>query len=277
MSNPAGRRGKSFNIFVQKGDHTLNQAHQELQQVPVVSIFGIPFSKMAMRETVAYLTLVIKRRDSIQVITANPIMVMAAVHDPQYKRVMQQADLIVPDGTGVVWAANYVGQPVAERVTGFELLHELFRVGETERWSVFMLGTSSEVIEEAALRLRHQYPAVNIVGVRDGYFGPDQDEEVVAQIRAANPDILFVARGADTQEPWIARYRHQLGVPLMMGVGGSFDVISGKMKRAPKLFQKLRLEWFYRLLKEPSRFKRMLALPKFAWKVIREKENVTKP
>lgn len=107
-------------------------------------------------------------------------------------------------------------------------------------------------------------------------FGPKEDEAVIAAIREANPDLLFVARGADTQEPWIGKYKEQLGVPVMMGVGGSFDVISGRTKRAPKLFQKLRAEWLYRLLKEPSRYKRMLALPKFAAKVMREKENVTK-
>lgn len=99
---------------------------------------------------------------------------------------------------------------------------------------------------------------------------------MIAAIREANPDLLFVARGADTQEPWIGKYKEKLGVPVMMGVGGSFDVISGKTKRAPKLFQKLRAEWLYRLLKEPTRYKRMLALPKFAVKVMREKENVTK-
>lgn len=190
--------------------------------------------------------------------------------------VMKQAELIVPDGTGVVWAANYVGHPVPERVAGFDLLHELLAAGENYHWKVYLLGSTSEVIQATAKRVHELYPAITVCGKRDGFFGPKEDEAVIAAIREANPDLLFVARGADTQEPWIGKYKEQLGVPVMMGVGGSFDVISGRTKRAPKLFQKLRAEWLYRLLKEPSRYKRMLALPKFAAKVMREKENVTK-
>jgi len=121
-----------------------------------------------------------------------------------------------------------------------------------------------------------QYPGADFVGYRDGFFGPEQDQEVVASIREKKPHLLFVARSADNQDMWIHQHRGQLDIPLMMGVGGSIDVVSGKAKRAPRLFQKLRLEWFYRLAKEPFRYKRMLALPKFVWKVLRghEKSNV---
>ncbi|WP_156889468.1 WecB/TagA/CpsF family glycosyltransferase [Paenibacillus harenae] len=232
---------------------------------------------MNMEETVDYLTKAIEERRPTHIITANPIMVMAAVEDPKYGAMMRRADLIVPDGAGVVWAANYVGHPVAERVTGFELLHRLFERGESRRWKAYLLGTSQEIIEAAAEKLQLQYPQVRIVGVRNGFFGPEQDEEVVEAIRQAAPDLLFVARGAETQEPWIAKYKQRLGVPLIMGVGGTFDIVSGKLKRAPVIFQKLRLEWFYRLLQEPKRYKRMLVLPKFVVKVLRDKENVTKP
>ncbi|WP_082360986.1 WecB/TagA/CpsF family glycosyltransferase [Bacillus sp. FJAT-28004] len=230
-----------------------------------------------MDETVNYLIEAIEGRQVTHVITANPIMIMSAVEDPNYSAMIRRADLIVPDGAGVVWAAKYVGQPVAERVTGFDLLHRLLQEGETRKWKAYLLGTSQEIIEAAAEKLQLQYPQVKIVGYRNGFFGPDQDEEVVEEIRAAAPDLLFVARGADTQEPWIVKYKHKLGVPLIMGVGGSFDVVSGKLKRAPDIFQKLRLEWFYRLLQEPKRYKRMLVLPKFVVKVVRDKENVTKP
>ncbi|WP_098749215.1 WecB/TagA/CpsF family glycosyltransferase [Paenibacillus sp. EZ-K15] len=243
---------------------------------PTVSVFEIPFSKLSMKDTVKFLTEAVQSRQPHHVITANPIMVMTAVNHPEYKQMMQNAEIIVPDGTGIVWAASVGGEPLEGRVTGFELLHELLKVGETYRWKFFLLGTTSEVIQEAAERLQMQYPAAIICGYRDGFFGPDEDAAVIEQIRAASPDILFVARGADTQEPWIAQHKQSLQVPVVMGVGGSFDIISGKLKRAPKVFQKLRLEWFYRLLKEPTRYKRMLALPKFVVKVLREKENVTK-
>ncbi|WP_407944629.1 WecB/TagA/CpsF family glycosyltransferase [Paenibacillus swuensis] len=231
---------------------------------------------MNMQQTVNHLTDRILSRQVTQVITANPIMVMSALESPEYMAMMKRAELVVPDGTGVVWAAKHVGNPVAERVPGFELLHHLLRVGESQGWKVYLLGSSPEIVRETYDRLRAQFPKVSFVGYRDGFFGASEDAEVIRAIRETNPDLLFVARGADTQEPWIARYKQELNVPLIMGVGGSFDVISGKTKRAPAAFQKLHLEWFYRLLKEPTRYKRMLALPKFAVKVLRDKENVQK-
>ncbi|KQX60188.1 WecB/TagA/CpsF family glycosyltransferase [Paenibacillus sp. Root444D2] len=245
--------------------------------IPKVRIYGVPISKMGMDQTVAYLTNVIEQRQPHQVITANPIMVMAAQDDPAYLSMMQRAELIVPDGTGVVWAAKYVGEPVVERVPGYDLIHELMKVGESKSWKVYLLGASNEVIQAAAEKLRTAYPGIKLVGVRDGYFKDDQDAEVIQEIVDAAPDILLVGRSAANQEPWIGKYKQQIGVPVMMGVGGSFDVLSGKLKRAPILFQKLRLEWFYRLMQEPWRYKRMLLLPQFALKVMRDKEKVTKP
>lgn len=244
--------------------------------VPTVSVFGIPVCKWGMRDTVEYLSQVVASGTPHQIITANPIMIMSALESPEYKQMMQAAELIVPDGSGVVWAAQKGGDPVAERVAGIDLLHELLLQGVKEQWRVYLLGSTPEVIEETAGRLSRQYPGLIIAGYRDGYFGPEQDEEVVQAIKEAAPHLLFVARGADTQEPWIAKYKQSLGVPIMMGVGGSFDVISGKTKRAPLVFQKLRLEWLYRLLRQPSRLPRMLALPKFTVRVMREGENLTK-
>ncbi|WP_084463368.1 WecB/TagA/CpsF family glycosyltransferase [Paenibacillus forsythiae] len=230
---------------------------------------------MDMKETVAYLTEAIRLRSPHQVITANPIMVMTALDNPAYMDIMTSAELVVPDGTGVVWAAERSGSPVKERVAGFDLLHELMRVGESYHWRVYLLGSTPEVIQETANRMQLQYPGIIIAGFRDGFFGAEEDEAVIAGILETKPDLLFVARGADTQEPWIAKHKSRLAIPVMMGVGGSFDVISGKTKRAPLAFQKLRLEWFYRLIKEPTRYRRMLALPKFAVKVIWERDRVT--
>ncbi|MCL6601891.1 MAG: WecB/TagA/CpsF family glycosyltransferase [Paenibacillus sp.] len=247
-----------------------------MNSLPTVPIYGIPVSKLDMQETVAYLVQAVSARAPHQIITANPIMVMSALESPKYMEIMTSAELVVPDGTGVVWAAERCGNPVKERVAGFDLLHELLKAGESYHWRVYLLGSTPEVIRETAKRLQMQYPAIVIAGFRDGYFGAAEDEEVVAEIISTNPDLLFVARGADSQEPWIAKYKSKLAIPIMMGVGGSFDVISGKTRRAPKAFQKLRIEWLYRLLKEPTRYRRMLALPKFALKVLRDKEKVTK-
>ncbi|MFC5653098.1 WecB/TagA/CpsF family glycosyltransferase [Paenibacillus solisilvae] len=247
-----------------------------IQSVPTVSIYGIRFSKMNMADTVHYLTQRVERREPTQVITGNPIMIMTALEQQSFHKVMLDAELVVPDGTGVVWAANYIGDPVTERVAGFDLLHHLMGVGEKRSWRVFLLGTTQEIIEQTARKLKQQYPGVTIAGYRNGYFGSAEDAEVVEYIRSTQADLLFVARSVDTQEPWIAQHKEAFGVPVIMGVGGSFDVISGNLKRAPKLFQKLRLEWLYRLLQQPSRYRRMFMLPKFVAKVMRDKEKVGK-
>ena len=246
------------------------------KQLPTVPIFGIPFSKLSMDETVSYLTQAIEEGRLTHVITANPIMVMEALDNPAFDRVLRRADMIVPDGAGVVWAAKAGGNPVAERVAGFDLMHRLLEEGEKRRWTAYLLGTTQEIIEAAAEKLQLQYPQVRIVGYRNGFFGPSEDEAIVEEIRELKPHLLFVARGME-KEAWNADYKQRLGVPFIMGVGGSFDIVSGQLKRAPMLYQKLKLEWLYRLLQEPSRYKRMLALPKFVVKVLRNKENVTKP
>ncbi|MEB3102487.1 WecB/TagA/CpsF family glycosyltransferase [Ferviditalea candida] len=242
--------------------------------IPTVSLFGIPVCKWGMEDTVRYLTKAVEERRKHQVITANPIMVMAGLNDPKYLAMMKRAELIVPDGAGVVWAASHIGDPVAERVSGFDLMHRLLTVGEERGWKVFLLGASPDIISASYENLHKRYTALRIEGWRDGYFGAEQDDEVINQINAAQPDLLFVGRSADKQEPWIDRYKERLDVPLMMGVGGSFDVISGKLKRAPVWIQRVRMEWFYRLLQEPWRYRRMLELPKFVVRVVRDLEKV---
>lgn len=236
-----------------------------------VSIYGIRVSKLNMQQTVEYLVQAIENRQTTQVITANPIMLMTALEQPAYRAMMQRAELIVPDGAGLVWAASYVGEPVAEKVAGIDLMHQLLAIGENKAWRIFLLGASPEVIQITADKLRARYPQLQLVGVRDGYFTESDDAAVISQIREAAPDILLVGRSADKQEPWIDQHKAGLGVPVIMGIGGSFDVLSGKLKRAPKIFIRLRLEWFYRLLQEPWRYRRMLLLPKFVVKVIRDK------
>ncbi|MCQ4088138.1 WecB/TagA/CpsF family glycosyltransferase [Saccharibacillus sp. JS10] len=242
-------------------------------EVPVTSIFGVHVSKLNMSQTVDVLEAAVASKKPHQVITANPIMIMAALESEENMRAMSEAELIVPDGAGVVWAAEQFGDPVAERVAGFDLMHELMKRGEQLGWTAYLLGAAEEVVQEAASRLQKQYPKVRIVGVRNGYFGAPENAEVIESIRRAEPDLLFVARDAKTQEPWIARHKHELGASVIMGVGGSFDVISGKTKRAPVAMQKMRLEWFYRLAKEPSRLPRMMVLPQFMRKVKKAKKS----
>ena len=248
----------------------------QMRPYPTVSLYGVPFSKMNMRQTVDYLVEAVMARRPHRVVTGNPIMLMAGLEDPEYMRILRTADLVVPDGAGVVWAARHIGEPVQERVAGYDLMHELLREGNLRRWKVYLLGAAKDTVAAAHANLQRQYPDVRFVGFRDGYFTEKEDGAVVAAIREAEPDLLFVARSMTTQEPWIAKYQHVLQVPVMMGVGGSFDVAAGKLRRAPVLMQKMRLELFFRLLQEPSRYKRMLVLPKFVLKVLRDGEKVLK-
>jgi len=242
--------------------------------VPAVTLFGVTISKLNMEQTVEYLTSAIESGTPHQVITANPIMMMEGLRNEKYREVLKQAELVVPDGAGLVWAARYAGNPVAERVAGYDLLHRLLERGQRFGWKVYLLGAAPDVVRDAAERLRQLYPGIRIAGYRDGFFTDDQDEEIVREIAGLKPDLLFVANSLHRQEPWIGQYKRRLRVPVMMGVGGSFDIIAGRLKRAPLLFQKLRLEWLFRLLQEPSRYKRMLDLPKFVIHVIRNKESI---
>ena len=243
---------------------------------PTVSLYGVPFSKMNMKETVDYLAEAVRTRRSHRVVTGNPTMLMAGFENPAFCRALKTADLIVPDGAGVVWAAKHAGQPVAERVAGFDLMHELLRAGERYGWKAYLLGTTPENIAAAHANLQRRYPGVRFVGYRDGFFTEQDDAAVVAAIRDTSPDLLFVARSMMTQEPWLAKYQDELQIPVMMGVGGTLDIAAGKLKRAPVMFQRLRIEWLYRLLQEPTRYRRMLVLPRFALKVMRDGEKVLK-
>lgn len=241
-----------------------------------MQLYGVTVSKWGMSETLNYLVEHIDSEDRTpkQVITANPIMMMAGLQNSDFMNVLRSAELVVPDGIGIVIASKIIRDRIPQRVAGIDLMHELLSAGNRKGYRVYLLGATNEVLEEAVRQIGIRYPGVKIAGYHHGFFGEDEDKQIVAAIRDREPDILFVARGLDTQEPWIGRYKHELNVPVMMGVGGSFDVLAGKTKRAPVLFQKTGMEWFYRLLKEPSRYKRMLVLPKFVWKVFRERKQL---
>lgn len=245
-----------------------------MNKLPTTHIYGYPISRLGMNDTVQLLSEWVESGVPHHAVTINPIMIMDALEKPLHHATMMGADMLVPDGTGVVWAAGYLKQPVAERVPGFDLMHQLFEVADQKHWHVFLLGTSEDTIRLAAEKLKSRYSGA-IFHHHHGYFTSAEDAEVIEQVRKVQPHLLFVARSSDLQDPWIHQHREALGVPVMMGVGGCFDIIAGKLKRAPKLWQKLHLEWAYRLLQEPSRYKRMLVLPRFVVKVIRDHEKRT--
>lgn len=236
----------------------------------VANILGVPFSTRGFRETVTYIAERIKNGQKTHVVTANPEIVMLARADRAFQSIVEQA-YVVPDGIGIVYAAKWTNQPIRERVTGVELLEALMAEANKHQWGVYLLGAKPDVIRLAAEKLAARYPNARIVGYRDGFFRAEDEEGIVQEIAEARPELLFVALGAPRQDEWMVKYRDRLNASLMMGVGGSFDVISGKVKRAPGIWQKLHLEWFYRLASQPSRWKRQLAIPRFVLTVLKEK------
>lgn len=230
-----------------------------------VRILGVSFSKMSMRETLDTLSNVIEsKRDGLyHVITANPEIVIGANQDSNLKQITDGANLITPDGIGIVMASRWKKDPVMERVAGYDLLLNLLEEGNSKGWSFFFLGSSEEVNQEAVHIIAQKYPNLTIAGRHHGFF-KGMEDELIHQINEAQPDFLIVALGAPRQEQWIFEYKSRLQAKVAMGVGGSLDVIAGKVRRAPLFWQKLNLEWLYRLLSQPTRWKRQLALPKFA-------------
>lgn len=205
------------------------------------------------------------------VFTPNVEMIMLARKDEKFRKILNSSDLNVPDGIGVVWASKYFGEKLYERVTGFDLMMALMPDLERYQKKVFLLGARPSVAEKAKENLLKTFKNLNVCGTHHGYFSREENEKVIELINSSKADVLFVAMGMKRQEEWIYRNKRKLNCKLIMGVGGSLDVLSGEVKRAPRIFQKLGLEWFYRLITQPWRFKRMLALPKFVFVVLKTK------
>lgn len=240
----------------------------------IATILDIPVTAYTMDEAVARLT-----RDTLDkkcnfVVTANAEIIMLAQKDPAYKRLLrEEADLVLPDGAGTVWAGNYLGYTVPERVAGYDLYLRLLEQAARRQIPVYFFGGAPGVAEAAAAEGRRRWPGLQVAGCRNGYFQPEEEAAIVQDINQSGAQMLFAALGAPKQEQWLLRHARELAPLLRMGIGGSFDVLAGRVKRAPEWMQKARLEWFYRLLKQPSRFKRMLALPEFVLAVLREKRK----
>lgn len=233
-----------------------------------VSIMGIPFSKMTLDETIRHIGSRVDGRTAgsgvYHVVTANPEIVMSAGKDEQLKQILLEAGLITADGIGIVKAAKWKGNPVPERVTGYDMLLRLLEQGNGKGWSFYFLGTDEETNRKAVETIQSRYPGIRFLGRHNGFFGAEQEPAIVRQISETAPDFLIVAMGAPHAERWIYRNKKLLNAKIAMGVGGSLDVIAGKVKRAPVIWQKLNIEWLYRLLSQPSRWRRQLILPVFA-------------
>ncbi len=208
-----------------------------------------------------------------QVITLNPEMLCSARQDPAVWGLLNRGDLVVPDGHGIVWAGERLGCPFPERVPGIDLIQALAVRAADAGWRLYLLGGAPGVAEAAAVNLQRQHPGLQVVGTGHGYFTGAELPEVLDRIRAAHPDLLLVGMGFPKQECFIRDHRQDLGSSVAVGVGGSFDVISGRLRRSPVWIQRLRLEWLYRAFQEPARWRRLLVLPRFIGLVLTEAGN----
>jgi N-acetylglucosaminyldiphosphoundecaprenol N-acetyl-beta-D-mannosaminyltransferase len=216
-------------------------------------VVGCSIDRLDMDETLARCEQLIESGEYAQHLCINAAKAVAARDDAELRAIIERCELVSADGQAVVWASRILGDPLPTRVAGIDLMQRLLERAEARGYRVFILGAKPDVLEHAARRIRARYPVLALVGTRDGYFSEADDAAVAAEVAAARPDILFVAMPSPRKEYWLGRYGPHLGVPFVMGVGGSVDVIAGVTKRAPALWQKLGLEWAYRLLQEPRR------------------------
>lgn len=232
-----------------------------------VDVLGVQVASLTMQEAVQQVEMYMDEKKGVLIATANAEMIMRATHDHVLMRILNEAALVVPDGAGTVWAARHLGHPMPERVAGYDLAQELMRRAPKAGRRVFFFGSAPGVAEKAKKKAEKLYPGIEIVGVRNGFFGSADESEIIAEIKAAKPDLLLAALGVPKQEKWLQAHMAELQVPVSIGVGGTFDVMAGVMKRAPLWMQKAKLEWLFRGMLQPKRAGRLLALPKFVLKV----------
>lgn len=242
-----------------------------------VTILGIGVDNVTMADALEKLAGFAASGAFHHAVTVNPEFVMVAQRDAAFAGVLNDADLAVPDGVGLLWAARWQRTPLRERVAGVDLVERLSGVAAQRGLRVFFLGAQPSVAEATAAILARRYPGLIVAGTFAGSPRAGDEDAITSLIAAAQPQILFVAYGAPQQDLWIARNRARLGACVAMGVGGAFDFIAGRARRAPRWVQRLGLEWLHRLLHEPRRWRRMLALPRFAWAVFsRQNPPVTR-
>ena len=224
-------------------------------------ILGVAFDNVTMAEAVDRAMALLEREGPHLVVTPNAEIVQQARSDPEFAALIAQADLVLPDGVGVVYASKILGRPLKGRVPGVDFAGALMdRMAKLNK-RLFLLGAKPGVAEEAARRLAAQHPGLTVCGVHGGYFR--EDAPVVQAIREAGADVVFVCLGAPKQEKWAAAHGGETGARLLVGLGGSLDVFAGQVDRAPESWQRLGLEWLYRAIRQPSRFKRIAKLPGF--------------
>ena len=231
-----------------------------------IDVMGLKFDSMTMDEALSRAEALLRGEKAAYVVTPNAEIAYEALHDVQLREMLNGADLMLPDGAGVVLASKLLRTPVKQKVAGVDFAAGLLGILERNGQSLYLLGGKTGIGELAAQKMLEAHPQLRIAGIADGYF---QDEApVVAKINASGADALFVCLGAPKQERFMVQHQQELHVHLMAGLGGSLDAFAGTVQRAPAWMIRLNLEWLYRLIREPKRFRRMLRLPKYLWAVM---------
>lgn len=238
-----------------------------------LNVLGVKIDNVTVDTAADRIFEMLKQPHTHAVFTPNSEMVYAAYKNSEFCEILNSADMLTPDGIGIVYASKILGNPLSERAGGYDIACSIIDRISTSGERLYLFGGKPGIAEQAAEKLCEKYPFINIVGTHNGYFAPDENDEIVKDINESGADILFVCLGSPMQENWIFENREKLSCRVMMGIGGSLDVFAGAATRAPESWQRLGLEWLYRLIKEPKRFWRMLALPKFAFTVLIKGNN----
>lgn len=238
------------------------------KKIETVPIMDVDFINLSQKDFLSdHIQPLLMNQEKCYIVTANPEIVMKIREDRGYQEMVKQATYIVPDGAGVVLASKYMKQPIKERIAGFDLMLDILEFANREALSCYFIGAEEQVNKKAVEEVKKRYPNVRIAGRHHGYFSV-KDPEVAERVKLSEPDIVFVALGSPNQDKWITNNLDQFPKGLFMGVGGSFDVLAGEVKRAPDKWIKLNLEWLYRLLKQPFRWKRILKAMEFMIRII---------
>jgi N-acetylglucosaminyldiphosphoundecaprenol N-acetyl-beta-D-mannosaminyltransferase len=216
-------------------------------------VLGCDVDRLRMPEAVEHCESLVRNGAGAQYMAINAAKVVMMRRDRELRRIARNCELVTADGQAVVWASRLLGDPLPERIAGIDLMRELLALAERRGYRVYLLGARPDVLEKAVARLGELHPRLALAGRRDGYFAAREEPSVVADIRAAQTDLLFVGIPSPQKERFLARWGSELEVPFAMGVGGSIDVLAGVTRRAPRIWQRLGLEWAYRLLQEPRR------------------------
>ena len=245
-------------------------------RVEYVNIYGINIKNTTLEEVLIDLRSRLDKEELYTIATPNTEIAMEAKSDKYLSRLINSFDLVVPDGIGLIYASKFRKLPLQERVTGYDISMGLLEMSKERPIRLYLLGSKPGHTDKAVDRLKVKYPNVEVVGHNHGYFGLEEEDEIIKDINDSRADIVFVGLGFPKQEEFIQRNKEDIKSKIIIGNGGVIDILAGMNKRAPEIFIKLNLEWFYRLLQEPSRIKRQLALPKFVFNVIIDEKSVMK-